>query len=109
MFVRLPCGSKQTFAYASVPGVDPDLTSLDVYTPPSSDGGCTAPALVVWVHGGGWTEGDKSEYMDDKVPLFNGAGYVFASINYRLTDTRSPRPRRSTRCTTRTAPTRSPG
>lgn len=38
------------------------------------------------MHGGGWTSGDKSEYMPDKVRLFNDAGFVFASINYRLTD-----------------------
>ena len=30
--------------------------------------------------------------MEDKVPLFNGAGYVFASVNYRLTDTSLPPP-----------------
>jgi acetyl esterase/lipase len=41
---------------------------------------------VVWVHGGGWTGGDKSEYMDDKIRLFNDAGWVFATVNYRLTD-----------------------
>ena len=48
--------------------------------------------MVVWVHGGGWAGGDKSEFMTDKVPLFNGAGYVFASVNYRLTDTDSVPP-----------------
>ena len=41
---------------------------------------------MVWVHGGGWAGGDKSEFMEDKIPLFNGAGFVFASVNYRLTD-----------------------
>ena len=82
----LPCGSMRTFAYAAPPDVDPNLTSLDVYTPPAGDDGCGGRPIVVWVHGGGWTSGDKSEFMADKVSLFNGAGYVFASINYRLTD-----------------------
>jgi acetyl esterase/lipase len=82
----VPCGTKRTFSYASRPGVDPNLTSLDVYTPAAGEGGCADRPLVVWVHGGGWTSGDKSEYMHDKVALFNGAGYVFASINYELTD-----------------------
>ena len=82
----MPCASMQTFAYESLPGVDPNSTSLDVYTPPATDGSCVDRPLVIWVHGGGWAGGDKSEYMEDKVPLFNGAGFVFASVNYRLTD-----------------------
>jgi acetyl esterase/lipase len=84
----LDCGASGTFAYASPPDTDPNQTSLDVSTPAPSDGddGCAGRPLVVWVHGGGWTSGDKGEYMTDKVTLFNGAGYVFASINYRLTD-----------------------
>jgi acetyl esterase/lipase len=48
--------------------------------------------MVVWVHGGGWTQGDKSEDMPDKVRLFNDAGYVFVSVNYRLTDRSVPGP-----------------
>jgi len=84
---RLACGTETTFPYASMPGVDPNLLSLDVYTPPAVDGSCTGRPLVVWVHGGGWAGGDKSEFMEHKVPLFTGAGYVFASVNYRLTDT----------------------
>jgi acetyl esterase/lipase len=51
---------------------------LDIYRPESS--GETLP-LVVWVHGGGWSGGDKSANM--ALPL-SGRGYVVASINYRL-------------------------
>ncbi len=72
--------------YASHAGADADLTSLDFYVPPADRAGCTNRPIVVWVHGGGWTSGDKGEYMPDKVALFNGAGYLFASVNYRLTD-----------------------
>ena len=82
----MPCGTMQTFTYSALPEVDPNLTSLDVYTPPATDGACADRPLVVWVHGGGWAGGDKSEFMEDKIPLFNGAGFVFASVNYRLTD-----------------------
>jgi acetyl esterase/lipase len=82
----LACGTTKTFAYAEHAGVDPNLNSLDVSAPPAVDGGCAGRPLVVWVHGGGWTSGDKSEYMADKVKLFNGAGYAFATVNYRLTD-----------------------
>jgi acetyl esterase/lipase len=88
----VPCGTKHTYSYASRPGVDANLTSLDVYTPAAGDHGCSGRAMVVWVHGGGWTSGDKAEYMPDKVALFNGAGYVFASVNYELTDRSLPTP-----------------
>jgi acetyl esterase/lipase len=81
--------SKRTVQYASISGVDANLTSLDVYEPASSRS-CAKRPIVVWMHGGGWATGDKSEYMTDKIPLFNGAGYVFASVNYRLTDKTDP-------------------
>ena len=81
------CATRTTAQYAEHPGVDANLTSLDVYTPPAEEESCEDRPLVVWIHGGGWHEGDRSEYMDDKIALFNGAGFVFATINYRLTDT----------------------
>jgi acetyl esterase/lipase len=80
------CAEQGTFRYATPPGVDPSLTSLDVYQPTAQQAGCGDRPLVVWIHGGGWTGGDKTEYMPDKVRLFTDAGDVFASINYRLTD-----------------------
>jgi arylformamidase len=80
------CGTKRTVQYASYPGVDPNQNSLDVYTPAAGEHGCTDRPIVVWVHGGGWGGGDKTDYMADKIPLFNGAGYVFASVDYRLTN-----------------------
>ena len=68
-------------AYGSVPGVAPRFLGLDVYPPPS---GCPAP-VVVWVHGGGWRAGDKSQQMPDKVRLAAEQGWVLVSVNYRLT------------------------
>jgi acetyl esterase/lipase len=65
-------------AYAS----DDAHQRLDVY--PAAHG-CPAP-VVVWVHGGGWQRGDKGNQMDDKVRLWNEAGYTVVSVNYRLTD-----------------------
>ncbi len=58
-----------------------DLT-MDLYKP--LEGKEPFPA-VVYIHGGGWTSGDKT----DGVGLFfreelNRRGYIFASINYRL-------------------------
>ena len=39
--------------------------------------------VVVWIHGGGWHKGDKSE-VQKKPQAFVDKGFVFVSINYRL-------------------------
>jgi acetyl esterase/lipase len=83
----------KTVQYASHAGVDPNLTSIDLYLP-AVHPPCHDRPIVVWVHGGGWQGGDKKEFMPDKVALFNGASYVFASVNYRLTDTAAADPLR---------------
>jgi acetyl esterase/lipase len=80
---------KHTVQYASYPGVDPNLNRLDLYLPAAGDP-CRPRPIVVWVHGGGWEGGDKTDFMEHKIPLFNGAGYVFASVNYRLSDSTVP-------------------
>jgi arylformamidase len=80
------CGGKATVQYARYDGVDAKLNSLDVWRPPAGDDGCSDRPLVVWVHGGGWTGGDKTDDIETKVRLFTDAGYAFASVNYRLTD-----------------------
>ena len=76
------CGASTTVQY----GADPHLNAIDVYVPAAGADNCTNRPLVVWVHGGGWHEGDKTDHIADKVRLFNDAGYVLASINYRLTN-----------------------
>jgi acetyl esterase/lipase len=73
-----------------VDGGDP-LQRLDLYLPPGD--GCDPTPVVVWVHGGGWRVGDKRNNMQDKVDLWNGAGWAVASVN-RLTDMRVPEPER---------------
>jgi len=75
-----------TVAYETIAGVDPDLTSLDIHAPASA---CGAP-VVVWVHGGGYQTGDKTNQMADKVRLFNGHGWILVSANYRLTKPGDP-------------------
>jgi acetyl esterase/lipase len=54
---------------------------LDVYQP-AGDAVARRPALV-WVHGGGFTAGDKSSGAS-KSTYFAKLGYVVVSINYRL-------------------------
>ena len=80
----LPCLSQVAtdIAYASVSGVDPNLLSLDVYPPPDACTGNPAP-VVVWVHGGGWSTGDKDN-LANKRQWAATHGWVLVSINYRL-------------------------
>jgi acetyl esterase/lipase len=48
--------------------------------------GATTPApLVLWIHGGGWQSGDKSNRAQATRLLCRG--YAVAAINYRLSDT----------------------
>ncbi len=56
---------------------------LDIYYPKKSDG---KPAPVaVYVHGGGWTKGDKGGGNGSKdISELVSRGYLVASINYRL-------------------------
>jgi arylformamidase len=74
--------------YDSMPGVDPNLLSLDVYTPKSSstDSQEAGRPVVVMIHGGGWRSGDKGNESQGarKASLFVGQGYVYVSVNYRL-------------------------
>jgi len=79
---------QRTVAYKSVEGVEPNLLSLDLYY--RSDTAVKRP-VVVYVHGGGWTIGDKAQQIDNKVRLFDSLGYVFASVNYRLSPTSGDR------------------
>ena len=59
---------------------------MDVYLPPSEASGKMRPA-VVWIHGGGWTGGAKGEARAKEIcSTFAQAGYVAASIDYRLGD-----------------------
>lgn len=63
--------------------VPASLGRLDLYLPDGAAAGDRLP-IVVYVHGGAWRTGDKGNRIADKVALFTGAGYAFASVNYRL-------------------------
>ena len=56
-----------------------ELQTLDVYAPAE---GKNLP-VVVWIHGGGWHSGDKSD-VEKKPQALLDKGFVFVSINYRL-------------------------
>lgn len=56
---------------------------MDVWVPPSATSTTPMPA-VIFVHGGGYSSGGKEDRTDDAVG-YARAGFVTASINYRLT------------------------
>jgi arylformamidase len=53
--------------------------TLDLHAPAS---GSEHP-VVVWIHGGGWRQGDKRG-VQQKAQAFVDKGFVFVSINYRF-------------------------
>ena len=65
--------------YATYPNADPNLNTLNVYMPKR---GSNSP-LIIWIHGGSWADGDKEE-VHTKAEFFTSKGFVFVSINYRL-------------------------
>ncbi len=69
--------------YGSAPGANgnPVALNLDLYQPAADTAG-GRPALV-WVHGGGFTAGDKASGRA-RATFFARLGYVAVSINYRL-------------------------
>ena len=63
--------------------IDP-MQTLDIYTPNElSQHSREARPAVIYLHGGGWEEGDKSKARERFEPLLD-LGYVFISIGYRL-------------------------
>ncbi len=79
-----------TVAYERLPGVPANATSLDVYVPAGCRARSRRAPVVVWVHGGGYHRGDKAGNVADKRRLFNTRGWLFVSVNYRLTRPGSP-------------------
>jgi acetyl esterase/lipase len=75
-----------TFAGDVVYGeVDGTALLLDVLAPDPRPGG-RLPALV-WIHGGGWETGNRrGGFSDTFGPMLARKGFVFVSIDYRLSD-----------------------
>ena len=75
MTVPEPCAgsatASETFAYDEIDGVDPDSVSLDVYRPTT---GAQCP-IVMWVHGGGFSGGNRSNMASLSVD-YARLGYV---------------------------------
>lgn len=61
---------------------------LDLYGP-EGESNASKPVML-YVHGGGWRRGDKA-MVGSKPKAFVDRGYLFASANYRLEESVSPR------------------
>lgn len=71
--------------YAAHDGVDPGLLSVDVYRADVDASRCAPRKTLVFVHGGGWSVGDKRTGTNEAaVALYTAAGYNVFSVNYRL-------------------------
>ena len=69
---------KRNLAYGALPE-----QKLDYYPPSLST--CSAPPLIVFVHGGGWERGSRENATGSaKIRHFTAKGYAFATIDYRL-------------------------
>ncbi|WP_028400524.1 alpha/beta hydrolase [Ectobacillus panaciterrae] len=55
--------------------------TLDIYTPKTTKK--EKHPVLIYIHGGGWTSGDKSK-VGSKSVFFTENGYIFVSVNYRL-------------------------
>lgn len=55
---------------------------LDLYVPDAARPAKGYP-IAVYVHGGGWSKGDKG-MVQQKPDFFNAQGWAFASVGYRL-------------------------
>ncbi len=77
----LACAQTPTFANVAY-AADHPRNVMDVWVPSAPAG---PKPVVVWIHGGGWSGGDKSSALNgNKVADLLARGFVVASINYRL-------------------------
>ncbi|HEY7328374.1 MAG TPA: alpha/beta hydrolase [Gemmataceae bacterium] len=77
---QTPVLAKSTVLRADVTYGRDEKQRMDIYSPRDAR---QAP-VVIFVHGGEWTRGDKSA-VSYKPKFLNENGVVFVSINYRLT------------------------
>jgi arylformamidase len=82
LFLAIPLPADEPKAHRGLAYAEPknERQTLDVYAP--TEGKQNLP-VVVWIHGGGWQAGDKSD-VQKKPQAFADKGFVFVSINYRL-------------------------
>ena len=63
---------------------DKPQPSMDLYTPfDAADSSKEQRPAILYFHGGGWEEGDKSKGQERIIPLLD-TGYIFISVGYSL-------------------------
>lgn len=67
---------------AAAYSADQQNLSFDIYSPPQTTPATKRP-VVIFIHGGGFTSGDKSEYQDMAL-YYAQLGFVTVTVNYRL-------------------------
>lgn len=70
--------NQRNVTYCTMDGIE---LKMDVYYPKVAD---EKSPLVIYIHGGGWSGGDKSEAQGRLIPSLLDAGFTVASLNYRL-------------------------
>jgi hypothetical protein len=74
------------YAQGSVEGFDEERTTFDIFIPKKDPE--IAKPLVIYVHGGGFTDGDKDEFYTpariQDIQTYIDSGIAFANVNYRL-------------------------
>lgn len=65
-----------------------DLTTLDIFVANHTSSPITS--VVLFIHGGGWCSGDKTEWTDRHADLFVQQGFLCVCINYRLSSINDP-------------------
>jgi acetyl esterase/lipase len=66
---------------------DPDA-KFDLFYPTAIEGADTLLPVIVWVHGGGWISGDKSQ-VGNYCRILASKGYAVVAINYSLAPERN--------------------
>ena len=81
VLLALPAFGAEPEVHRDLPYAEPrdERQSLDVYAPTE---GKDHP-IVVWIHGGGWRNGDKSGVLH-KPKAFVEKSFLFVSVNYRF-------------------------
>jgi len=81
LLVALPLLAAEPKVLRDVAYAEPknERQTLDVYSPTE---GKDHP-IIVWIHGGGWKQGDKKG-VQKKPQAFTDKGFVFVSTNYRF-------------------------
>jgi acetyl esterase/lipase len=85
----LACAAESAQPILDVPYGSDQLQRLDIYLPTPAAGitNTTRRPAVLWIHGGGWTEGDKRQ-GPNSISVLSGLlvsrGFVAFSCNYRL-------------------------